>query len=159
MNIRNFKPDDAPEINALALLAFDQFKDRYEDWPGFRTRIGNMAGLADTGEIIIAEVEGVIVGAVAYIGAHAAKPAFFRPEWPIMRMLVVSPAARGQGIGRALAEACLARARRDGATMFALHTSELMQIALPMYLRMGFEWAANTPDIHGVKYSVYTKSL
>lgn len=34
---------------------------------------------------------------------------------------------------RALAEECLRRAERDQASVFALHTSELMQVALPMY--------------------------
>jgi GNAT superfamily N-acetyltransferase len=115
--------------------------------------------LAETGEIVVAEVDGHIVGAVAYIGPGQPKVEFFQPEWPIMRMLVVAPEARGHGIGRALAEECLRRANRDGAAVFALHTGELMQIARPMYRRMGFTWHSAAPDIHGVKYAVYTKDL
>jgi ribosomal protein S18 acetylase RimI-like enzyme len=41
-----------------------------------------------------------------------------------MRMLVVAPEAQGQGAGRALAQECLRRGARDGAAVFALHTSE-----------------------------------
>jgi ribosomal protein S18 acetylase RimI-like enzyme len=157
--IRDFHQVDAAQINALALLAFEQFKDAYEDWPSFQTKIGNMASLAEAGEIIVAEDEGRIVGAVAYVGPGVPKADFFRPEWPIMRMLVVAPEVRGLGIGRALAEECISRARRDGASEFALHTSELMQVALPMYQRMGFQWVSGTPAIHGVEYGVYLKDL
>jgi ribosomal protein S18 acetylase RimI-like enzyme len=159
LDIREFDLVDAQCVNALALDAFEQFKDAYDDWPAFRARLANMAGLANTGEIIVAELDQQIVGAVAYIGPGRPKAEFFNPEWPIMRMLVVAPTARGLGVGRALVDECLRRARRDGASVFALHTSELMQVALPMYQRMGFEWAASVPDIHGVRYAVYLKKL
>ena len=156
--LRDFHEDDAQAVNALALAAFEQFKDAYEDWPVFRARL-DLASLAGVGDIIVVDVGGQVVGAVAYIGPGAPKAQFFQPEWPVMRMLVVSPAARGLGIGRALAEECLRRAKRDGATAFALHTSELMQVALPMYERMGFRRIAEAPPIHGVKYGVYLKQL
>ncbi|MDR1996666.1 GNAT family N-acetyltransferase [Azonexus sp.] len=157
--IRDFQQSDAPAVNALALRAFEQFKNAYDDWPAFQAKIANMSSLADVGEIVVVEVEGQIVGAVAYIGPGAPKAKFFQPEWPIMRMLVVSPASRGLGIGRALAEECLRRTKRDGASVFALHTSELMRVALPMYQRMGFKWVSDTPAIHGVEYGVYLKEL
>lgn len=157
--IREYLPNDSAQVNALALLAFKQFKDSYHDWPTFRAKIGNMSALADVGEVIVAEVEGRIVGAVAYIGPGVPKAEFFRPEWPIMRMLVVAPDFRGHGIGHALAQECVRRAKRDGASIFALHTSELMHVALPMYQRMGFKWKSAAPMIHGVKYDVYAKEI
>ena len=157
--IRSYTPCDAASVNELAVRAFEQFKDSYADWPAFRARIANMSQLSQGGEIIVAERDGRIVGAVAYLGPGAPKAEFFRAEWPIMRMLVVAPEARGQGIGRSLAQECLNRARRDGACVFALHTCELMQVALPMYQRMGFTWRSAAPVIHGVKYDVYVKEL
>lgn len=157
--VRNFLPSDSAQVNALALGAFEQFKGAYQDWPGFQAKIGNMSALAEVGEIVVAEVDGQIVGAVAYVSPFAPKAEFFRPEWPIMRMLVVAPDFRGHGIGRALAQECLCRAKRDGASVFALHTSKLMQVALPMYERMGFKWVSGTPAIHGVEYGVYVKEL
>lgn len=157
--VREFLLNDSPQVNALALVAFEQFKDSYHDWPAFREKIGNMSALAGVGEVIVAEVEGQIVGAVAYVGPGVPKAEFFLLEWPIMRMLVVSPDFRGRGIGRALAQECLRRAKRDGASVFALHTSELMHVALPMYQRMGFKWKSAAPMIHGVKYDVYAKEI
>ena len=118
-----------------------------------------MSAFANVGEIIVAEIGGQIVGAVAYIGPGAPKAAFFRPDWSIMRMLVVAPDCRGRGVGRKLAQECLSRAKRDGASVFALHTSKLMQVALPMYQRMGFKWVSDTPSIHGVEYGVYVKEI
>lgn len=159
MRLRDFERPDTQRINELAVIAFEQFEDAYTDWPVFRSKISMMSGLDGTGEIIVAERGAEIVGAVAYIGPGKEKASFFRAEWPVMRMLVVAPEARGQGVGRALAEECLARARRDGADCFALHTSELMHVALPMYQRMGFRRIAPAPDIHGVNYSVYRKDL
>lgn len=157
--IRSFIQSDAPHVNALALLAFEQFKGAYDDWPTFQAKIANMSSLAKAGELIVAEAENQIVGAVAYIGPGIVKADFFRQEWPIMRMLVVAPAFRGRGIGRALADECLLRAHRDGASVFALHTSKLMHVALPMYQRMGFSWFADAANIHGVEYGVYIKKI
>jgi GNAT superfamily N-acetyltransferase len=58
-----------------------------------------MPSLAAAGELIIAEAGGTLLGAVAYIGPERLKAPFFDPQWPIIRMLVVDPAARGKGVG------------------------------------------------------------
>ncbi|MES2320319.1 MAG: GNAT family N-acetyltransferase [Pseudomonadota bacterium] len=157
--LREFTGADAGQVNALGLAAFEAYRNAYTDWPVFRARIATMSSLADAGEIIVAQQDGRIIGAVAYIGPGKPKQAMFQPEWPIMRMLVGAPEAQGQGIGRALAQECIRRALRDGAGVFALHTSELMQRALPMYERMGFVRRSDAPDIHGVKYGIYVKDL
>ena len=65
-------------------------------------------------------------------------------------MLVVDPAARGRGLGRLLTEECIRRARRDGAGAIALHTSPIMQVALAMYLRLGFVLLRDAPPVFGV---------
>lgn len=159
MQLCDFAPADASAVDALGIAAFEQFSGMYEDWPGFRTKIAAMSSLAVAGEIIVARDGGHIVGAVAYIGPHRPKSALFPPEWAIMRMLVVSPQARGLGAGKALAEACIQRAQRDGARVIGLHTSPIMAVALPMYLRMGFQLEREAPPIHGVPYGIYAKAL
>lgn len=158
-HLREFVPSDALAVNALAVAAFEQFMSAYTDWPTFRAKIEGMSTLAATGEIIVAELDQKLIGAVVYVGPRQPKSKFFEPEWPIMRMLVVAPESRGHGVGRALAKECVLRARRDGASVFALHTSEIMTVALSMYQRMGFNWRAEAPSIHGVRYGVYIKRL
>ena len=157
--LRAFALADAAAVNAIAVAAFSQYRDHYADWPAVVAGIGKMSALAETGDIIVAGHEGTVVGAVAYLGPQARKTDFFDTDWAVMRLLVVSRAARGLGIGKALAETCLARARDDGAAVFALHTSNMMQVALPMYERMGFTYLRAAPPIHGVAYGVYVKHL
>jgi ribosomal protein S18 acetylase RimI-like enzyme len=157
--LRDYRDDDAEAIVRVALAAFAQFEQDYSDWPMFTANVAKMPELSKTGEIIVAEDSGQIVGAVAYVGPQAPKPAFFEPAWPVIRMLVVDPSARGKGIGRQLTEECLRRAERDQAAVIALHTTPIMTVALPMYLRMGFVWVREAPDILGVPYGVYVKAL
>lgn len=157
--IRDFAVADAAAVNAVALAAFEQYRGHYEDWPAFASFVGAMANLAEQGELIVAELDGRIAGAVAYFGPRAAKPALFDPDWPVIRMLVVDPAARGAGLGRLLIEECISRARRDGAVALALHTSPIMQVALAMYLRRGFVLLRDSASIFGVPYRIYLKRL
>jgi ribosomal protein S18 acetylase RimI-like enzyme len=157
--LRDFREGDAAQVVAVALAAFDEFRTHYADWPAMAASLSNLPRLAESGEIVVAEAGEQIAGAVAYIAPSQPKAAYFQPEWPVIRMLVVDPAHRGEGIGRALTEECLARARRDRSPVIALHTSPIMAVALPLYLRMGFELVREAPPIHGVPYAVYVKRL
>lgn len=160
MVIRPYSPSDAEAVNATAQAAFAQYRDIYSDWEVLERGVSSMAALAGSGEIIVAETDGAVAGAVAYIGPGVSPRAeFFEPEWPIIRMLVVNPSVRGRGIGRELTQACVDLARRDGAKVIALHTSPAMQVALALYLRMGFQLLRNVPDRFGVPYAVYVKPI
>ena len=75
----------------------------------------------------------------------------------VNRLAIV--AARGKGLGHQLTSECIRRATRDRSPIIALHTSPIMTVALPMYLRMGFAKAYDSPPIFGVPYAVYTKAL
>ena len=158
--LRAFSAADGAAVDALAIAAFEEFRDAYNDWPRFSKIISSLASLNQSGELIVAESEEAgIVGAVGYIGPHKPKSTFFKPEWPIMRMLVVAPTARGFGIGHRLADECVQRAQRDRAPLLALHTTPIMKIALPMYERMGFKFHSEAPTIFGVPYGIYTKHV
>ena len=159
IRLRDYQNSDADNLNRIAVSAFDQFRNHYSDWPAMRAGLSKTSDLGVSGEVIIAELQGAFAGAVAYFGPDSQKAAFFDQRWPIIRMLVVDPAFRGKGIGRALSNACIARARRDGSPIIALHTSPIMSVALPMYLKMGFVKAHDAPPIFGVAYAVYTKAL
>lgn len=159
MHLRDYCQSDSDRVNQIAVAAFAELNQHYDDWPALSANLGRMSALAEQFEIIVAEDQSDIVGAVAYVGPDKEKAPYFSPSWPIIRMLVVDPAHRGVGAGRALTEACIDRAMRDGSPVIALHTSQIMTVALPMYLRMGFEFVRDTPPIRGVPYSVYLKSL
>lgn len=157
--LREFCEADAQEINRLAVTAFEEFGCNYSDWPALAAFYGKMSDLAKSGEIVVAEIAANIVGAVAYIPPHRRKAAYFDQAWPVIRSLVVDPKSRGVGIGRALMQECIKRARRDRSPVIALHTSAILKVALAMYLRMGFEWHHDAPAVYGVPYAVYLKKL
>lgn len=159
VSLRACEPADAAAVNAVAVRAFEQYAQHYTDWPAFSKNLAHTAALASQAELIVAESLGQILGAVAYIGPSKPKNAFFDQQWAIMRMLVVDPAARGQGVGRMLAEYCIDRAVQDKAEVFALHTTPIMQVALGMYERMGFFFVREAPAIFGVPYGIYVKRL
>ena len=159
IRLRDYESADAQNLNRIAVSAFDQFRDHYGDWPAMLAGLSKTSDLSASGEVIIAELQDKFAGAVAYFGPNSQKAAFFDQRWPIIRMLVVDPAFRGKGIGRALSDECIARAKRDGSPIIALHTSPIMSVALPMYLKMGFVKAYDAPPIFGVAYAVYTKAL
>lgn len=157
--LRDFREADGPEINRLAVTAFEEFARNYSDWPALAAFYARMSDLSKSGEIVVAEISASIVGAVAYIPPRRRKAAYFDQAWPVIRSLVVDPKSRGLGVGRALTQECIARARRDGSPVIALHTSAIMTVALAMYLRMGFEWDHDAPAVYGVPYAVYIKRL
>ena len=159
IRLRNYENADAERLNRIAISAFDQFRHHYEDWPAMLAGLSKTSDLSASGEFIIAELEDEFAGAVAYFGPNSQKAALFDQRWPIIRMLVVDPSARGKGLGRQLTEECLRRAERDQSGVIALHTTPIMTVALPMYLRMGFVRVGEAPDILGVPYAVYVKAL
>jgi predicted N-acetyltransferase YhbS len=110
--LRDYRDDDAAAVDRLAIASFEQFRSHYSDWPAMTAALGRISALAGIGEIVGAERDNRIVGAVAYIPASRPKASFFDRSWLIIRMLVVDPASRGGGLGRALTEECIDRACR-----------------------------------------------
>jgi GNAT superfamily N-acetyltransferase len=96
-----------------------------------------------------------VVGTVTlYLGAGSEQ---WRPGDAMFRFLAVDPSARGRGVGRALFQACLERARAAGRRRMALHTTEWMTTARAMYERAGFhrepEGDAQLPGVRIIAYA------
>jgi ribosomal protein S18 acetylase RimI-like enzyme len=155
IRIRRFAEADRDAVNAVARAAFAQYAGDYQDWPGFIDGIGRMADLARDADLLVAEQDRAIAGAVAHVGPGRPRAAFFPPEWSVIRMLVVDPRRRGQGAGRALVAACLRLARDAGAPAVGLHTSPVMASALRMYEALGFVRDRDLAPIRGVPYGRY----
>jgi GNAT superfamily N-acetyltransferase len=153
--VRPFAAADGERVNAVARAAFDEYAGAYEDWPSFIDGIGRMADLAADGDLFVAELHGVIVGAVVHVGPGRPRSAIFPDDWSVIRMLVVAPEARGEGAGRQLVAACLECARAAGAPVVGLHTSPVMGTALRMYTAIGFRRDRDLAPIRGVAYGRY----
>ncbi|MEO6599550.1 MAG: GNAT family N-acetyltransferase [Polyangiaceae bacterium] len=157
MGIRLAEANEHCHTDALAVEAWAVLKDGYspDQWEWLLLRIGGMSKIAEGGHILVAAEGNQIFGAVGYVPAGGSDPASFALDWPVMRMLVVRPSMRGRGIGKALAIACVQRARESGAHCIGLHTSPIMTVALPMYRRMGFVEDGEMPPIAGAPYARY----
>jgi GNAT superfamily N-acetyltransferase len=81
------------------------------------------------GEALLALLDGEVVGAVALKGLGPSGFEFCK--------LVVTEAARGHGVGRALVEACLDFCAHRRATLW-LQSFNRLEVALGLYRRMGF---------------------
>ena len=141
--IRAAHDGDRAAIQDVTLSAYQEYASLMSVyWEGYRQSI--LATLADVkpAEQFVAEQDGAVVGTVLL---YPAGTVFTTPAgdsvalaWPEVRLLAVAPAARGQGVGAALMRECLRWARRSGAEVITLHTTDIMQVAMRMYERMGF---------------------
>jgi ribosomal protein S18 acetylase RimI-like enzyme len=109
-------------------------------WAGLDGALRATLAGDDPAERLVAEMGGKMVGAVRlYPPAMVAYGGMIEAaRWPELRLLAVAPEARGHGVGRALVDECVRRARRMGATDLGLHSSHSMRAAIEMYERMGF---------------------
>ncbi len=155
--IRDAVAGDYHVIDALAVEAWQVLKEGYdrEQWDDMLVSIGKMSKLAEKGQLLVASDKSQIFGAVAYMPPNASNPNIFPESCPSIRMLVTRPAYRNLGIGRRLTEECIRRAKQDDAGCIGLHTSPIMTVALPLYLRMGFVKDKELNPIAGARYARY----
>jgi GNAT superfamily N-acetyltransferase len=114
-------------------------------------------------DFLIAESEGALLGAVAFYRDASAQGHGLPREWAGLAALAVDPEARGRGIGRQLAEACVLRAWRMGRQFLALHSAEFQEVARKLCLTMGFQRCPQydfdlagqpAPDLKGERLAV-----
>jgi GNAT superfamily N-acetyltransferase len=101
----------------------------------------------------IAEVDGVRAGSVFCVRGPDETTAQ-------LRLLLVTPAARGLGLGAELVDTCLAFARAAGYKRMVLWTNEPLVAARHIYLARGFRLTVTEPhemwgdSLHGQTYEL-----
>ncbi|HEY7039727.1 MAG TPA: GNAT family N-acetyltransferase [Methylomirabilota bacterium] len=148
--IRGARPSDRPDIEAVTLAAYEQYAAVVPPrlWQQYRRNIISTLADATADITIVAEAEGALVGSVLLCPAGTELPApghdaSARRAYPEVRLLAVAPTARGRGVGRGLMDECIRRARASGTKALTLHTTDMMQVAMQLYERMGFVHAAS----------------
>jgi len=144
---------DFPAIATVNILAYRAFEARMtpEGWAGMEASVSAVAGVAERAQFLVVRTGGEIAASVAYVRPGASVvpiPA----GWASILLLAVSPRHRGLGLSRVLVDACLARARGDGARTVGLYTSELMDAARHLYESMGFVEDGELARRHGLRY-------
>jgi ribosomal protein S18 acetylase RimI-like enzyme len=143
IEVRAVRPEEQAEAGRITALAYREFVPAGEedpDWEGYLRLIEDVPGRVDRTVVLVAVQDGRLLGSVTLeedgvVGDDDPEP---EPEASHIRMLGVDPAARGLGVGRALMEASIERARAHGKRFVTLRTTGLMTAARGLYASMGF---------------------
>jgi GNAT superfamily N-acetyltransferase len=140
-SIRRARSKELDEIAALFGPALAPYRGSARDWilDAYLADLLDVAGRFDVSETYVGVQGGRVVGSIAfYSDVRLEGWSNFPSGWAGFRALAVHPGARGAGIGRALVERCLERAREVGAPVLGLHTIALLTDAVRLYERLGF---------------------
>ena len=159
--IRDAVSQDFKKIAQISVEAYRQYAEALtpENWNKMQTTLTNVANTANLASLIVAEENNNIIGSIAYYASGKSNPNIFPVEWASIRLLAVSPAYQGKGIGKLLVQECIQRAKKDNAPAIGIHTSELMTVARKMYPKMGFQQDKELPSRFGLRYWRYVLKL
>jgi ribosomal protein S18 acetylase RimI-like enzyme len=135
LTVSPVRPD---QLDAVADLTAAVYCGEGYSSTDYEPQLRDVASRAKTATVLVAELDGELVGAVtvATRGGEWAEQSV--PGEAVIRMLVVAAAARGSGTGEALVRAGLEAARADGCTLVRLSSQENMTAAHRLYERLGF---------------------
>lgn len=139
--IRDARHEELDEVSHLIRDAYLEYEVSFppEHWKSYLEDIMNVRSRLGASELIVAELEKHLAGAVTlYLDATRSSREGWPDGWAGIRLLAVHPAYRGRGIGRALMEECIRRCRKHKIKTIGLHTAAIMSIARNMYEHMGF---------------------
>lgn len=139
VSIRLLAPeDDAAAIGEMTVAAY--LTNEGDTDRGYHAELRRVARRARHCPVLVAvdEKTGTIVGTVTYVpGPDNPFAELERGDEAGFRMLAVAPGAQGRGIGRALATACVERARAEGRGGLAIFTRPTARPAHALYDSMG----------------------
>ncbi len=139
ITVRDARPD---ELDAVALLlkeAYEQYAPLVprEAWDSYLQDIMDVRGRMAESQLIVAETHGRVSGAVT-LYLNGSTSLSWPRRWAGIRLLGVHPSFRGRGVGKALMDECVRRARDAGIKTIGLHTTTAMDVARRLYEKMGF---------------------
>ncbi|MBW4029790.1 MAG: GNAT family N-acetyltransferase [Acidobacteria bacterium] len=148
MLIRLIHADESAALASITLAAYRQLNDGAPLGP-YEDELADVDRRRLDSEVYVAlENDATILGGVTYVpGPEHAMAEFRDPRACGIRMLAVDPGAQGRGVGRALVQTCIDRARAQRRERIILHSAPTMTLAQAMYVRMGFR-AAPELDEH-----------
>lgn len=159
LTIRPASEEDLPAVGALtfeAYLASGYLAGRENG--SYARQLSNARPRHEEAELLVAvDDTGTILGTVTIAHPGSTMREIGRDDDLEFRMLAVSPAARGRGVGEALTRRVLDDAARLGFTAVVLSSSTQMHAAHRLYERLGFhrtpalDWYPE-PDVPLITY-------
>ena len=130
MIVRDYTPNDAAAFRDLNLAWVEAFFT-VEDEDRAQLEDPNTHILDKGGAILIAEYQGEAVGTVGLVPGH---------HEGMLELIKMSARSdiQGKGIGRALMDAAIEKAREMGASQIWLETNTSLEAALALYRKSGF---------------------
>jgi len=148
LELRSAEEADLPTI--VALLVDDPLGARREDASeelasDYRTAFQAIAA-DDNHDLLVADIEGYVVGALqlSFI-LHLTYKGGWRAQIEGVR---VAEEVRSRGVGQALFDEAIARAKRKGCHFVQLTTDRRRAEALEFYLRLGFKATHDGLKLH-----------
>jgi len=139
MRVRRAEPRDHAAIGEVTVAAYAGLSEA--DEAGYVDKLRDAATRDREAELWVAtvsETDDTVLGSVTVCHDGSPWREIARGDEGEFRMLAVSPAAQGQGVGAALVALCINRFREVGAPGIVLSTLPAMHAAHRLYERHGF---------------------
>ena len=136
LTIRFARDEELDTVASLIVDAYAEYAGAMspDAWSMYAQDIANVYGRLTDGRLIVAELAGRLVGSVTMFGHwRGAQPGTLG-----VRLLAVAPDARGSGVGRALMEWCVERAREEGNQRVVITSTPEMAALRELSESMGF---------------------
>lgn len=138
VTIRDATPADYEAIGRLSVEVYVGGRYIRPESP-YVAELGDTAGRAAQADVLVAaEVQGKLIGSVTFCRYGSPSAELSQPGEAEFRMLAVAGDARRRGVGEALVQACLDRARGHDDHAVVLSTQPTMRAAHRIYERLGF---------------------
>jgi ribosomal protein S18 acetylase RimI-like enzyme len=136
LEVRTVRPEEYPEVGELLVNVYvGEGFSAPERTPALR----NVEPLAAGGQLLVArDQRDGLVGTVTLVRSGASQAEIAHEDEAEIRLLAVTPVARGRGVGEALVAECIHRARHLGCRRLVLSTRPTMTAAQRLYERLGF---------------------
>lgn len=156
--VRNAKPEEFDEIGKLMVQVYAQLEgfpkaSEQPDYYRMLANIGTLTTKPETELLVALSPDDTLAGAVVYFSDMkyygSGGTATQEKNSSGFRLLAVDPKARGNGVGKLLATACIQKAKGKKLHQVVIHTTMAMQTAWKMYEQMGFKRSEDLDFMQG----------
>ena len=132
------RPEEYAAAGNLVVDAYRRLPDAGQT-SAYEPRLRDVAGRAAVATVLVAvAADGMLLGSATYVDSPGELAESGDDRDAHIRMLAVAPASQGKGVGRALVNACIERARAAGKHRILLKTRPSMTAAHRLYEGLGF---------------------